>query len=89
MSGHSWDDGWWEREAHRGPFVGLRARVLGSLAASVAWVCLTLLYVAFWAHGFSWYQSVVVVIVSIVLLFGVLAGLWISYGLRAFGGWHH
>ncbi|MGA8303395.1 MAG: hypothetical protein WA691_04975 [Thermoplasmata archaeon] len=68
-------------------FGGLRRRVLVSLAASAAWLSLTLLYVAFWAHGFSIFQSVVVVVVSLIVLGTVLAGTWVSFGLGWVGRW--
>lgn len=62
-------------------FGQLRRRVIASIAGMVAWISFTLLFVAFWARGFSWYQSVIVVIVSLVVLAGVLVGAWVSYGL--------
>ena len=68
-------------------FGTLRRRLLASLAAIVAWVSLTMLYVAFWARGFSLFQSVVVVLVSLVVLAGFLLGAWISFGLRFMDRW--
>jgi hypothetical protein len=68
-------------------FASLRRRFLASLAVSVGWVSFTLLYVAFWAHGFSLFQSVVVVIVSLIILFAILVGAWVSFGLRFAGHW--
>ena len=61
-------------------FGSLRRRLIASIAGAVAWISFTLLYLAFWAHGFSWFQSVVVLIVSLVVLTGVLLGTWVSYG---------
>ncbi|HTZ61609.1 MAG TPA: hypothetical protein VMC82_03070 [Thermoplasmata archaeon] len=60
----------------------LRRSVLLSIAGIVAWVCFTLLYVGFWAQGFSLFQSIIVIVVSLVVLAGVLAGAWISFGMR-------
>jgi uncharacterized RDD family membrane protein YckC len=68
-------------------FGSLRRRFLASLAASVGWVSLTLLYVAFWAHNFSLFQSIVVVIVSLLLLTAFLVGAWVSFGMRFVGHW--
>lgn len=70
-------------------FRSLRVRFLASVAATVAWLSLTLLYVAFWAHGFSLFQSIVVVIVSLIILTAVLVGAWVSFGLRFVGRWVH
>jgi hypothetical protein len=68
-------------------FGGLRRRILASIAATVGWLCLTLLYVAFWAHGFSLFQSIVVVVVSLLVLAAFLMGAWVSYGMRFAGRW--
>jgi hypothetical protein len=78
---HSW------HRRHHGPWVGLRRAFLATLVGSVAWVCFTLLYVAFWAHGFSLFQSIVVVLVSILILGALVAGSWVSFGLRWAGDW--
>jgi hypothetical protein len=57
-------------------------RVVALIVGPVAWLCLTLLYVAFWARNFTLFQSVVVVLVSIILLAGLMAALWASWGMR-------
>jgi hypothetical protein len=59
----------------------IRRRVLVSIGATVGWLSLTLLFLAFWSHGFSLFQDVIVVIVSILILTGVLLGAWVSFGL--------
>ena len=66
---------------------GLRWRIVLSILGTVAWVGFTLLYIAFWAHDFSLFQSVVVVVVSLLVLFGVTCAAWISYGLRTARRW--
>jgi hypothetical protein len=85
MSGDAWEKGWGNGEG--GLLGALRRRVVLSIGACAAWVSLTLLYVAFWAHGFSLFQSIVVVLVSLVVLTAVLLGAWASYGLRSVGRW--
>ena len=67
-------------------FGSLRRRILASIAGGVAWISFTLLYVAFWAHGFSVWQSLAIVLVSLVVLVGLLAGAWVSYGLSFLRG---
>jgi hypothetical protein len=75
-------------DSHRFDMFGsLRRRFLASLGATVAWISLTLLYVAFWAHGFSLFQSIVVIVVSLLILGAVLVGMWVSYGLKFARGW--
>jgi hypothetical protein len=59
-----------------------RARIVASILLPVAWLCFTLLYVGFWAQGFSLFQSVIVILVSIILLAGTMAALWVSWGMR-------
>jgi hypothetical protein len=66
---------------------GLRRRIIASIIAPVAWLSLTLLYVGFWAHGFSLFQSIIVVIVSILVLFAVMAVVWVSFGFREARRW--
>jgi len=56
--------------------------VLVSIAASVGWLSLTLLYLAFWAQRFNLFQDIVVVVVSLIVLAGTLLGLWVSFGMR-------
>jgi hypothetical protein len=68
-------------------FGSLRLRILVSLAVIAAWVSFTLLYVAFWAGHFSLFQSIIVVIVSLVLLTATLLGAWISMGLKFLDRW--
>jgi hypothetical protein len=68
-------------------FGSIRRRVLVSIAASVGWLCLVLLYLAFWATGFSLFQSIVVVVVSLLVLAAVLLGAWISFGMQFMGRW--
>ena len=60
----------------------IRWRVMLSILGPAAWLSFTLLYVGFWAHGFTLFQSVVVILVSLVLLIGVLGGAWAYWGMR-------
>jgi hypothetical protein len=68
-------------------FRSFRTRALSSIAATGGWFSLTLLYVAFWAHGFAFFQSVVVVVVSLLVLGSFLVGAWLSFGHRFAGQW--
>ena len=70
----------------RESFLPSRARVVASILGPVAWLCFTLLYVGFWAQGFSLFQSVIVILVSIIILAGVMGALWASWGMRR-GRW--
>ncbi len=60
---------------------GMRWAVLLSILGPVAWLCFTLLYVGFWAQGFSLFQSIVVILTSLIALAGVMGAAWSWYGL--------
>lgn len=72
----------WERSVE-----GFRWRVLASIIGPVAWICFTLLYVGFWASGFSLFQSIIVILVSVIILGGVMGVLWTSWGPRYHRPW--
>jgi hypothetical protein len=61
----------------------LRARVVASILGPVAWLSFTLLYVGFWAKGFTLFQSVIVILVSVIILGGLMGALWASFGFRS------
>ena len=67
---------------HYDMFGMIRRRVVVSIAAGVGWLSLTLLFLAFWAGGFTLVQDIVVVVVSLLVLGAVLLGSWISFGMR-------
>lgn len=61
---------------------GWRWRILASILGPVAWLSFTLLYVGFWATGFSLFQSIIVILVSGIILGGVMGALWTSWAPR-------
>jgi len=65
----------------------LRTRIVATVVGSTAWISFTLLYLGFWAHGFSLVQNVIVVITSLVILFGTIVALWVSYGFGLARRW--
>lgn len=66
---------------HRAELPGA-ARLMASILVPVTWLSFTLLYVGFWAQGFSLFQSVIVILVSLLVLGGVMGAIWTSYGMR-------
>ncbi|MGP8072255.1 MAG: hypothetical protein ACLPZM_03895 [Thermoplasmata archaeon] len=66
---------------------GLKHRIVASILVPVAWLSATLLYLAFWAQGFSLFQNIVVALVSVIVLIGVMAGIWVSFGFRQARTW--
>jgi hypothetical protein len=63
-------------------FRSLRVSIVASILGPALWLSFTLLYVGFWAKGFSLFQSVIVILVSIIVLAGMMAALWASFGLQ-------
>jgi len=59
-----------------------RARIIASIIGPVAWLSFTLLYVGFWAQGFTLFQSVIVILVSAIILGGLMGALWAAWGMH-------
>lgn len=57
-------------------------RVALTIIVAVAWISFVILYVAFWASGLSLFQSIAVIIVSILILGGILGAVWVSWGMK-------
>ncbi len=66
-------------------FGSIRRRSLATLGAVLGWMGFVLLFVAFWAHAFTLFQSIVLIVVSLLGLFGLVVGLWITFGTRFLG----
>jgi hypothetical protein len=66
----------------RETYNAIRGRIVASILGPVAWLSFTLLYVGFWAKGFTLFQSVIVILVSIILLAGLMGAVWASWGMR-------
>jgi hypothetical protein len=71
-------------------FRGLRARVaatVGLLAGGLVWV---VLYLAFFAGHFAWYQNLAILLATLVIVPSVLLVMWILWGIavgRRFRDW--
>jgi len=63
----------------------MRTRVTISIFAGVAWLSFVLLYAAFWSPAYTLFQSVVIVLVSLLVLGGVLGAMRASWGMRFAG----
>jgi hypothetical protein len=66
---------------------GAVLRGLLSVLIPVVWISVTLVYVAFWAAGFSLFQDAVILIVSLLALLGVITAMWVSFGVRLYRRW--
>ena len=61
---------------------GFRWRRVASVLGPIAWPSFTLLYVGFWAKGFTPFQSVILILVSMLVLGGVMGSIWATWGPR-------
>ncbi|MCI4342660.1 MAG: hypothetical protein L3J92_00885 [Thermoplasmata archaeon] len=79
------------KSAHGSPLTdvvrGALVRVVLSVLVPVAWISLTLVYVAFFAPRFTVFQDVVLVIISVLALVGALTVMWVSFGMRMYHDW--
>jgi hypothetical protein len=64
------------------PFLrGLRARLIATVSLLVGGLCWVMLYLAFLASRFPWYENLAVVLVSFLAVPTILLAMWISWGL--------
>ncbi len=63
----------------------MRWRASASILLLTAWLVFILLYAAFWSSHFDLFQNIVLFFASLVVLFGALATLWASWGMRFAG----
>ncbi len=61
---------------------GMRWRVMASIVGGTAWIIFFLLFVAFVPAGLTLFQSIVVIIASILAIGAILGAMWAAYGMR-------
>lgn len=66
---------------------GLRWRMGFSIIVPIVWLCATLLYVGFWAGGFTLFQSIIVILVSTLLMGGAMGTAWMFWGPKYRRAW--
>jgi hypothetical protein len=75
--------------AHVVPFLRkLRARVIATVALLVGGLAWIVLYLAFLAGRFPWYQNLAVVLVTLFLVPTVVVLMWVTWGLSAARRFH-
>ena len=68
----------------------MRWRVSVTIILGTAWLVFILLYAAFWSAPFTPFQNIVIFFASIVVLLGLIAATWASWGMRFAGtNWDH
>lgn len=70
-----------EIDAER-PVHGLAWRLAASFLLGIIWFTFLVLWLFFFASGYTIYQNLAVVVVSIVVSLGLLIAIWLSFGLR-------
>lgn len=69
---------------------GMQWRVGATILLITAWLVFILLYTFFWSGPFNLFQNVVLFIASLIALFGAIAAVWASWGMRFAGmNWEH
>ena len=70
----------WEH-GHR-IFRGIRIRLVATLGLVVGGLIWLILYAAFWASRFAWYQNLAVILSTLVAVPMIVIGIWVVWGLR-------
>jgi len=63
-------------------FRGLKARIVASVGLFVGGICWVILYLAFLAGRFAWYQNLAVVLVSVLIVPAVVIVMWVLWGMK-------
>ena len=72
--------GAWERGSRF--FRGIRVRVVATLGLAIGGLIWLILYAAFWAARFAWYQNLAVILSTLVAVPTIVIGMWVVWGLR-------
>jgi preprotein translocase subunit SecY len=73
---------------------GLGIRVVTTVLLPVASLVFMILYLAFFAHSYTWYQNLAIVLVTVIIVTGAIILMWLMWVMRtgkrfleANGGW--
>jgi hypothetical protein len=59
----------------------LGSRVAGTVIVGVCWISFILLFLAFYAGNFNFWQNLAILIVSVIVACGIAAAMWIKWAL--------
>jgi len=62
-------------------FRGLKTRIAATVGLLVGGLCWILLYLAFLAGRFSWFQNLAVVLTTVLLVPAIVLVMWILWGI--------
>ena len=60
----------------------LGLRVSGTVTVGVGWLVFILLWLAFYASSFDFWQNLAIFLVSIIIAVGLIAVMWIQWALK-------
>ncbi len=60
----------------------LGSRVAGTVMVGVCWLAFILLFLAFFAGNFDFWQNLAIFIVSVIVAAGIVAVMWIRWVLK-------
>jgi membrane protein YdbS with pleckstrin-like domain len=66
---------------------GAMRRIVATVLTAVLWLSVTLVYLAFWVHGWTLAEYVVAGTVSFLGLIGALVLIWVTFGIRLYHVW--
>lgn len=69
----------WERG--RRMLAGLKIRIAATFALAVGGIVWLLLYVAFWAGRFAWFQNLAVILSTVLVVPASIVAMWILWGV--------
>jgi amino acid transporter len=61
---------------------GLASRIAVSVAIGIAWLVFLVIFLAFYAEGFSIYRNLAIFIASILVVGAILGPMWIYWGIK-------
>jgi len=57
------------------------SRVAGTVIVGVGWLAFILIWLAFYAGNFDFWQNLAVLLVSVIVAIGIVAVIWIKWAL--------
>jgi len=62
--------------------VGFTSRIVVSIAVPLALMIFWIVWFFFYAEGFNFYQNLAIFIVSVLVIGGILGGMWAPWGMK-------
>ena len=70
-------------------FAGLKSRIVATVGLLIGGLCWVILYLAFLAGRFPWYQNLAIVLVSFLVVPTLVVVMWILWGISVGRRFHH